>query len=90
MAIARADRLGSIRVRRRAAADSPRGVYLRPIPDTRSTLATVTLHETQMSGSEVGMQLKTGRLDLVPCNDEHLDGLSAINSDPEVMRYITG
>jgi RimJ/RimL family protein N-acetyltransferase len=35
-------------------------------------------------------ELKTARLRLVPCGDEHVEGLSAINSDPEVMRYITG
>jgi len=34
--------------------------------------------------------LQTARLRLVPSNDEHLEGLSALNSDPEVMRYITG
>lgn len=38
----------------------------------------------------VKYQLTTERLRLVPCNDDHLDGLSALNSDPEVMRYITG
>jgi RimJ/RimL family protein N-acetyltransferase len=26
----------------------------------------------------------------VPCNDSHFAGLSALNSDPEVMRYISG
>ncbi len=35
-------------------------------------------------------ELTTKRLRLVPCSEGHLDGLSAINSDPEVMRYITG
>ena len=35
-------------------------------------------------------ELTTERLRLVPCVDEHLDGLCAMNSDPEVMRYITG
>lgn len=35
-------------------------------------------------------ELTTERLQLVPFNDEHLNGLSAINSDPEVMRYISG
>ncbi|HEX4051966.1 MAG TPA: GNAT family N-acetyltransferase [Steroidobacteraceae bacterium] len=35
-------------------------------------------------------ELTTQRLRLVPCSDDHLDGLSAIDSDPEVMRYITG
>ena len=35
-------------------------------------------------------ELMTERLHLVPCNEAHLDGLSAMNSDPEVMRYITG
>ena len=35
-------------------------------------------------------QLSTARLTLVPCGPEHLDGLAAINSDPDVMRYITG
>lgn len=35
-------------------------------------------------------EIKTVRLMLVPCNDEHLDGLHELNSDPEVMRYITG
>jgi RimJ/RimL family protein N-acetyltransferase len=38
----------------------------------------------------VSQDLRTRRLWLVPCTDEHLDGLSAIDSDPEVMRYITG
>ena len=36
------------------------------------------------------VELQTRRLRLVPCADEHLDGLCAIDSDPEVMRYITG
>ena len=35
-------------------------------------------------------ELVTKRLILVPCRDEHLSGLSAMNSDPEVMRYISG
>jgi RimJ/RimL family protein N-acetyltransferase len=35
-------------------------------------------------------EITTRRLKLVPCDDEHIDGLSALNSDPEVMRYITG
>jgi RimJ/RimL family protein N-acetyltransferase len=35
-------------------------------------------------------ELTTERLRLVPCSHEHLDGLSAMNSDPEVMRYLTG
>jgi len=34
--------------------------------------------------------LTTPRLHLVPMANDHLDGLFAINSDPEVMRYITG
>jgi RimJ/RimL family protein N-acetyltransferase len=36
------------------------------------------------------VELHSQRLHLVPCADEHLDGLCAIDSDPEVMRYITG
>jgi RimJ/RimL family protein N-acetyltransferase len=39
---------------------------------------------------KIGTHLETERLLLVPCNDEHLSGLSTINSDPEVMRYISG
>jgi len=34
--------------------------------------------------------LTTERLMLMPFTNEHLDGLSALNSDPEVMRYISG
>ena len=34
--------------------------------------------------------LATARLNLVPFADEHLDGLHVLNSDPEVMRYISG
>ena len=34
--------------------------------------------------------LTTARLRLEPFRDEHLDGLNALNSDPEVMRYISG
>jgi RimJ/RimL family protein N-acetyltransferase len=34
--------------------------------------------------------LATDRLLLVPFADDHVDGLSALNSDPEVMRYISG
>ncbi|HSY26720.1 MAG TPA: GNAT family N-acetyltransferase [Burkholderiaceae bacterium] len=34
--------------------------------------------------------LTTQRLRLEPCNDSHLEGLFAINRDPDVMRYITG
>jgi RimJ/RimL family protein N-acetyltransferase len=39
---------------------------------------------------KIGTCLETERLLLVPCSDEHLSGLSAINSDPAVMRYISG
>ena len=35
-------------------------------------------------------ELVTQRLRLVPCHRDHLEGLHAIDSDPEVMRYITG
>jgi RimJ/RimL family protein N-acetyltransferase len=35
-------------------------------------------------------ELTTERLRLVPCSQVHLEGLAAINSDPQVMRYITG
>jgi RimJ/RimL family protein N-acetyltransferase len=34
--------------------------------------------------------LTTQRLRLEPMSDAHLDGLFQLNSDPEVMRYITG
>jgi RimJ/RimL family protein N-acetyltransferase len=34
--------------------------------------------------------LTTPRLRLEPCADVHLDGLYAMNADPEVMRYISG
>lgn len=34
--------------------------------------------------------LTTTRLRLEPCNERHLDGLNAINGDPEVMRYLGG
>lgn len=34
--------------------------------------------------------LKTSRLRLEPITDAHFDGLFALNSDPAVMRYITG
>ena len=34
--------------------------------------------------------LTTARLRLEPFSDAHLDGLNAMNSDPEVMRYLTG
>jgi RimJ/RimL family protein N-acetyltransferase len=34
--------------------------------------------------------LATARLNLVPFVDEHLDGLHVLNSDPEVMRHISG
>src|SRR6218665_282462 len=33
--------------------------------------------------------LTTARLRLEPCEDRHLAGLHAMNSDPAVMRYIT-
>lgn len=35
-------------------------------------------------------RLVTPRLTLVPFSDDHVEGLSALNSDPEVMRYISG
>ena len=38
----------------------------------------------------VGVVLTTARLHIVPCAPEHLDGLHALNADPQVMRYITG
>ena len=34
--------------------------------------------------------LTTSRLRLVPCTDEHFEGLHDMNRDPEVMRYISG
>ena len=34
--------------------------------------------------------LATSRLSLVPFTDDHVDGLNVLNSDPEVMRYISG
>lgn len=34
--------------------------------------------------------LTTTRLQLEPMNDTHLPGLQALNSNPEVMRYISG
>ncbi|MDT9000639.1 GNAT family N-acetyltransferase [Paucibacter sp. APW11] len=34
--------------------------------------------------------LHTARLRLEPFTDSHLDGLNAMNSDPEVMRYLSG
>jgi RimJ/RimL family protein N-acetyltransferase len=34
--------------------------------------------------------LTTARLRLEPMVDAHLDGLNAMNADPEVMRYISG
>ena len=34
--------------------------------------------------------LTTARLRLEPYRDEHADGLHAMNSDPEVMRYLSG
>ncbi len=34
--------------------------------------------------------LTTPRLRLEPMTDDHLDGLNALNSDPEVMRYLSG
>jgi RimJ/RimL family protein N-acetyltransferase len=43
-----------------------------------------------MAGLNFGAALATERLLLVPCKDEHLSGLNAMNSDPEVMRYISG
>lgn len=47
----------------------------RPPPSTEGTDLTI---------------LTTARLRLVPFADEHLDGLHALNSDPAVMRYLTG
>ena len=43
-----------------------------------------------MTTSPSGYELETDRLLLVPCNNEHLTGLFAINADPEVMRYLSG
>ncbi|MDL2357565.1 MAG: GNAT family N-acetyltransferase, partial [Pseudomonadota bacterium] len=34
--------------------------------------------------------LSTARLRLEPITEAHVDGLYALNSDPAVMRYITG
>jgi RimJ/RimL family protein N-acetyltransferase len=34
--------------------------------------------------------LATARLTLVPFSDDHVEGLHALNSDPEVMRYLSG
>ena len=49
-----------------------------------------SLGRTSRMPSLPAYQLKTDRLRLVPCDDEHLEGLSALNSDPEVMRFISG
>ena len=49
-----------------------------------------TKGNSEMTCFDARSELTTERLNLVPCSDEHLDGLSAMNSDPEVMRYITG
>ena len=35
-------------------------------------------------------QLTTARLRLEPITDHHLDAMNAMNSDPEVMRYLSG
>jgi RimJ/RimL family protein N-acetyltransferase len=35
-------------------------------------------------------QLTTARLRLEPIADHHLDAMNAMNSDPEVMRYLSG
>jgi RimJ/RimL family protein N-acetyltransferase len=35
-------------------------------------------------------QLTTARLRLEPFTDSHVNGLNALNADPEVMRYISG
>lgn len=35
-------------------------------------------------------ELTTNRLKLAPFADDHLDGLNTLNSDPEVMRFISG
>jgi RimJ/RimL family protein N-acetyltransferase len=35
-------------------------------------------------------RLTTARLRLEPFTDSHLEGLNALNADPEVMRYISG
>ena len=35
-------------------------------------------------------QLTTARLRLEPFTDAHVNGLNALNADPEVMRYISG
>lgn len=43
-----------------------------------------------MTRFAVKSELMTERLNLVPCADEHLEGLSAMNADSDVMRYITG
>jgi len=42
-----------------------------------------------VTGLPFGSDLETKRLLLAPCREEHLAGLYAMNSDPEVMRYIT-
>jgi RimJ/RimL family protein N-acetyltransferase len=34
--------------------------------------------------------LVTARMTLVPCTDDHVEGLHAMNADPEVMRYVSG
>jgi RimJ/RimL family protein N-acetyltransferase len=50
---------------------------------------TIAPEVTSMSSSPT-YELMTTRLRLAPCADGHLEGLSALNSDPEVMRYISG
>ncbi|EMM0037715.1 hypothetical protein RRS00_004860 [Klebsiella aerogenes] len=35
------------------------------------------------------MDLETARLKLEPYNDSHYEGLRVMDSDPNVMRYIT-
>jgi RimJ/RimL family protein N-acetyltransferase len=57
---------------------------VRPAPVALDTLARLQRSRLAMT------MLTTSRLRLEPFQDAHFDGLFAVNSDPVVMRYITG
>ena len=46
--------------------------------------------QPRSNGTRTMTTLATARLRLEPLADSHLDGFNALNSDPQVMRYLTG
>src|SRR5215471_8930008 len=62
-----------------------------PVPDAASAPRPRSGRRTCAKSADMPQQiLHTERITLVPLADEHLEGELEIDSDPEVMRYLSG